>query len=160
MPKLLLVGVLLLNGLGLSAAPLPASKLTVSSAVSLALQNNRDLIAARFAVAQAEGRLKQAGLWPNPEWETRYASDTAFANEGEYDFATGFKQRFPITGRLTKAKAVARVDVAQAMAEVRNQERLLAGEVAGPQPRTACYAGKTQGESGDSEHHSKTYRTF
>ncbi len=49
----------------------------------------------------------------------------------EYDFATGFKQRFPITGRLKKAKAVARVDVAMALAEVRNQERLLAGEVLG-----------------------------
>ena len=68
------------------------------------------------------------------------------ANEGEYDFATGFKQRFPITGRLTKAKAVARVDVAQAMAEVRNQERLLAGEVLGLESRTARHAGEAQGE--------------
>ena len=113
-----------------SAEPI-ANNLTPESAVAVALENNRDLAAARIAIRQAEGRLKQAGLWSNPEWETGYAPDTAFGNAGEYNFSTGFKQRFPITGRLTKAKAVARVDVALALAEVRNQERLLAGEVLG-----------------------------
>lgn len=113
-----------------SAEPI-ATNLTPESAVAVALENNRDLAAGRFAIRQAEGRLKQAGLWSNPDWETGYAPDTAFGNSGEYNFSTGFKQRFPITGRLTKAKAVARVDVALALAEVRNQERLLAGEVLG-----------------------------
>jgi cobalt-zinc-cadmium efflux system outer membrane protein len=113
-----------------SAEPI-ATNLTPESAVVVALENNRDLAAGRLAIRQAEGRLKQAGLWSNPEWETGYAPDTAFANDGEYNLSTGFKQRFPITGRLTKAKAVARVDVALALAEVRNQERLLAGEVLG-----------------------------
>ena len=131
MPKLTLILPALVLG-ALSAGPQPlATNLTPERAVAIALAENRDLTAARFAIRQAEGRLKQAGLWPNPEWETRHASDTAFANEGEYDFSTGFKQRFPITGRLTKAKTVARVDVAMAMAEVRNQERLLSGEVLG-----------------------------
>lgn len=101
---------------------------TPESAVATALAENRDLAAAHFAIRQAEGRLKQAGLWPNPEFELSRQSDRAFGNEGEYAFSTGFRQRFPITGRLTKAKAVARVDVAMAAAEVRNQERLLAGE--------------------------------
>jgi cobalt-zinc-cadmium efflux system outer membrane protein len=125
---MLIYPVVLLAAFAAAAEPL-ATNLTADSAVTAALENNRDLAAARFAIHQAEGRLKQAGLWPNPEWETRQASDIAFANEGEYEFSTGFKQRFPITGRLTKAKAVARVDVAQAVAEVRNQERLLAGDV-------------------------------
>lgn len=120
----------LLAGFSAVAQP-PATNLTPESAVVTAVANNRDLIAARFAIRQAEGRLKQAGLWPNPEFEVGGKDDRAFANAGEYDFATGFKQRFPITGRLTKAKAVVRVDVAMAMAEVRNQERLLAGEVLG-----------------------------
>lgn len=108
-----------------------ATNLTPESAVATALAQNRDLAAARFAIRQAEGRLKQAGLWPNPEFELSRQSDRAFANEGEFAFSTGFRQRFPITGRLAKAKAVARVDVAQAVAEVRNQERLVAGEVLG-----------------------------
>jgi cobalt-zinc-cadmium efflux system outer membrane protein len=122
--------VVLLAGFSATAEPM-ATNLTPESAVTMALADNRDLAAARFAIRQAEGRLKQSGLWPNPEFEVGQKNDRAFASDGEYDFATGFKQRFPITGRLTKAKAVARVDVAQAMAEVRNQERLLAGEVLG-----------------------------
>ena len=38
------------------------------------------------------------------------------------EFSTGLKQRFPITSRLAQAKAVARVDVAMALAEVRTKE--------------------------------------
>lgn len=128
--RLSIYSAVLWAGFSAVAEPL-ATNLTPESAATTALAENRDLVAARFAIRQAEGRLKQAGLWPNPEFELGGKNDAAFANDGEYDFATGFKQRFPITGRLTKAKAVARVDVAQAMAEVRNQERLLAGEVLG-----------------------------
>jgi cobalt-zinc-cadmium efflux system outer membrane protein len=128
--RLLIHFAVLLAGFGATAGPL-ATNLTPESAVAMALADNRDLAAARFAIRQTEGRLKQAGLWPNPEFELGGKNDSVFANEGEYDFATGFKQRFPVTGRLAKAKAVVRVDVAQAMAEVRNQERLLAGEVLG-----------------------------
>ncbi len=105
--------------------------LTLKGAVSEALQQNRDLQAARFAIDQAEGRLRQAGLWPNPELELTHDSDSAFNNEGESSASAGFKQPFPISGRLSDAKAVARVDVAQALAEVRNQERLLIGDVVG-----------------------------
>lgn len=112
-----------------TAAAEPSARFTPESAVAAALENNRDLAAARYAVRQAEGRLKQAGLWLNPEFELGGQNDAAFANEGEYNLSTGFRQRFPITGRLSKARAVARVDVAQAVAEVRNQERLLAGDV-------------------------------
>lgn len=122
--------VVLLAAFVAAAQPLTPN-LTPESAVATALTENRDLAAARFAVRQAEGRLRQAGLWPNPEFEFSQQNDHPIANEGEYNFSTGFKQRFPITGRLEKSKFVARVDVAMAMAEVRNQERLLAGEVLG-----------------------------
>ncbi len=128
--RLEIYAAVLFAAISAAAEPL-ATNLTPDVAVSIALEQNRDLTAARFAIRQAEGRLKQAGLWPNPEFELSRQSDRAFANEGEYAFSTGFKQRFPITGRLAKAKAVARVDVAQAVAEVRNQERLLAGDALG-----------------------------
>lgn len=131
MPKLTsILPTLALAALCAAAQPLETN-LIPERAVTIALGENRDLAAARFAIRQAEGRLKQAGLWPNPEFELSRQSDRAFANEGEYSFSTGFRQRFPITGRLSKARAVARVDVAQAVAEVRNQERLLAGETLG-----------------------------
>jgi outer membrane protein, heavy metal efflux system len=106
-----------------------ADRLTPEAAATNALVENLELTAARFAIAQAQGRLQQAGLWPNPDWEMSRSREASLDLNGESKFSTGFRQRFPITGRLDKAKAVARVDVAMAMAEVRNQERLLIGEV-------------------------------
>ena len=129
MSKILLSYLVLLLAGRSVFAEIANTNLTPPDAASIALENNRDLAAARFAVQQAEGRLKQAGLWPNPDFELSRRRDTPFANEGEYSFSTGFKQRFPITGRLGKAKAVGRVDVALAWAEIRNRERLLIGEV-------------------------------
>ena len=111
------------------AAETELTALTLENVVVIALAENRDLTAARFAIAQAEARLVQAGLWPNPELELSHEGDRFFARDDEYSVTAGFRQRFPITGRIAKARSVARVDVAQAIAEVRNQERLLAGEV-------------------------------
>lgn len=102
---------------------------TVEQAVSLASKENQGLKAARHVVEQAEGRLKQAGLWPNIEIEIAVDSDKTFSNEGEYETTTGFSQKFPISGRLSKAEEIARVDVAMALAEVADKERLLKGEV-------------------------------
>lgn len=102
-----------------------ALTLTPMQAVGRALAANRDLAAARFAIAQAEAKLIQAGLHPNPEFDLSQQN----AKGGEYNFSTGFKQRFPITSRLARAKDVARVDIALAAAEISNKERELAGQV-------------------------------
>ena len=106
-----------------------ASALTIEQAVAGALRDNLDLRAASYEVEKARGRLLQAGLWPNPELELSTATDSTFNDEGERRSAAGFQQAFPISGRLRFAKRVSRVDVAQAMAEIRNRERLLIGEV-------------------------------
>lgn len=106
-----------------------ASALTIDQAVAGALRNNLDLRAASYEVDKARGRLLQAGLWPNPELELSTRTDRTFNDEGERTSAAGFQQAFPISGRLRFAKRVSRVDVAQAMAEIRNRERLLIGEV-------------------------------
>lgn len=127
MLRLICFLILLVTGL-VRAEAIPLT-FTPEQAVSLALRGNRDLMAARFAIQQAEARLKQAGLMQNPELELGHATDRLLKNDGEYNLSVGFKQRFPITGRLEKERAVARVDVAMALAEVRNQERLFAGEV-------------------------------
>jgi cobalt-zinc-cadmium efflux system outer membrane protein len=111
------------------AAPPSASALTIERAVAGALRDNLDLRAASYEVDKARGRLLQAGLWPNPELELSTATDRTFNDEGERRNAAGFQQAFPISGRLRFAKRVSRVDVAQAMAEIRNRERLLIGEV-------------------------------
>lgn len=111
------------------AAADSAPALTMEQAVVTALSNNLDLRAASYEVDKALGRLLQAGLWPNPELELSTKTDRSFNNEGERTSTAGFQQAFPISGRLHFAKRVSRVDVAQAMAEIRNRERLLIGDV-------------------------------
>ena len=105
-----------------------AQAVTLDDAVRAALAGNLDLRAAKYEVEKARGRLIQAGLWPNPELEFSGRTDRAFS-EGERTLSVGFAQAFPITGRLRFARQVGRVDVAQAMVEIRNRERLLIGEV-------------------------------
>lgn len=103
--------------------------LQVEDAIREALEANRDLRTAYFAIEQARGRLVQAGLWPNPALDLSGSNDFAFLNEGEYASSSGFEQRFPVAGRIGRAKDVARVDVALALAEVGDATRRLIGEV-------------------------------
>lgn len=106
-----------------------SAALTVEDAVDEALHANRDLRTAYFAIEQARARLVQAGLWPNPALDLTGSHDFAFANEGEYTTSAGFGQRFPVAGRIGRLKDVARVDVAIALAEVRDAARRLIGDV-------------------------------
>jgi cobalt-zinc-cadmium efflux system outer membrane protein len=101
---------------------------TPETAAVFALRHNKDLIAARHLIAEAEGRLVQAGLWNNPEFELRTDLDLR-RSDGDRIYEGGFMQRFPWSGRLARARAVARVDVAMAIEELRDKERLLAGSV-------------------------------
>ena len=113
----------------LALPSLDASALSVESLVQTALANNRDLQAAQFALAQAQGRLAQAGRWPNPELELSGLSDVAFRNDGAGAFTVGLNQTFPLTARLSLAREAGRLDVLRAMREIRNHERLLIAKV-------------------------------
>lgn len=106
-----------------------ASGVTLDGAVRQALANNKDLRAAYFEVEKARGRLLQAGLWPNPELEIARRTDRLFNDDREGAISADFMQAFPLAGRLRLATNAARVDVARAMVEIRNRERLLIGEV-------------------------------
>lgn len=103
---------------------------TPETAAAYALRHNKDLVAARHVIAEAEGRLVQAGLWKNPEFEFRTEFDVR-TKDGKRLYEGGFMQRFPWSGRLAQARAVARVDVAMAVEELRDKERMLAGNVLG-----------------------------
>lgn len=110
------------------AMPHPA--LGLKQITQLAIDNNRDLKSARYAVSLASARLVQAGLWPNPGFNVSNNDDRLFNNEGEYTRSAGFTQAFPISGRIARQKSVARVDVEKAMAEIREAERTLSAAVA------------------------------
>jgi outer membrane protein TolC len=105
------------------------TKLSMDGAVQAALMGNRELAAARYAVNIAKGRLLQAGLLPNPDFEFSGMSDFAFGAQGEGAFTLGLSQRFPLTARLSAERQVRRVEVAQALREIRDQERLLIAQV-------------------------------
>ena len=70
--RLSIYSVALLAAFSAAAEPL-ATNLTPESAVVTALADNRDLAAARFAIRQAEGRLKQAGLYSRGTAQKRAA---------------------------------------------------------------------------------------
>ncbi|CEK09654.1 TolC family protein [Legionella hackeliae] len=104
--------------------------LKLEALTKAAIENNKDLRAARYSVLLAASRLKQAGLWPNPSLQLSNTDDRLLTNEGEYSRSIGFSQAFPISGRLHQQKNVARVDIAIAMGEIRNAKRQLRGQVA------------------------------
>ncbi len=113
-----------------AAEPVPTETgLTPRSAAAEALRASPDLAAAYESIDAARGRLLQAGLWPNPALALTGRSDFAFQNEGERAFGVDLAQRFPVAGRLARGQDVARVDVALALAEAREFERVLIGEV-------------------------------
>jgi cobalt-zinc-cadmium efflux system outer membrane protein len=119
-------GIALLGSVSLAAY---AAGLTLEEVVGIAIHDNKDLQAARYAVEAARARLLQAGLLPNPRLDLSGKSDSIFNNEGEYTANVGFSQQFPIAGRIARQKDVAQADVALALAEINEAERKLAGDV-------------------------------
>ena len=124
---ILCMGLALLVCQGRSAS---AEGLTLRQVIAMALSGSKNLKAARWVEAQARARLVQAGLLPNPRLELANKNDYLFANEGEYTSSVGFSQQFPVTGRIARQKDVARIDIDLALAEIREAEWKLAGEVA------------------------------
>lgn len=121
-----LIGSTLLSGLSQTAN---AAGMTRLQAIDIAVQHNKDLQAARYTVEQAHARLLQAGLPPNPRLDIAARNDLIFGNQGEYAASIGISQQFSVVGRIAHQKEVARVDVALALAEIRQAELKLAGDV-------------------------------
>ena len=98
--------------------------------IRIAIADNKDLQAARFAEQQARARLIQAGLRPNPRVDITNSNDVMFGNNGEYSAGVGVSQPFPLAHRLVRQQDVARVDIDRVTAEIQDAERRLAGDVA------------------------------
>ena len=103
---------------------------TLDQLIKIALADNKDLQAARFAEQQARARLIQAGLRPNPRLDITTGNDILFGNNGEYAAGVGVSQPFPLAHRLARQQDVARVDIDRVAAELQDAERRLAGNVA------------------------------
>jgi outer membrane protein TolC len=96
------------------------------NAVDRALAHNPGLVAARLRIDEAQGRLRQSGRLSNPELEVELSRNVR-SPEGAW--SVGFKQQFPLTARLRLEKAISSAELAAAVAEVRNEERKLVGQV-------------------------------
>ena len=104
--------------------------LTLDQIVPKALQNNKDLKIVKHNVDIAKARLIQAGQYPNPKLNLANSDDTLLTNEGEYARSIGIIQEFPVAGRIGTQEDVAQVDIEIALAEIKNAERKLKGEIA------------------------------
>jgi outer membrane protein TolC len=94
-----------------------------------ALTQNKGLQAAREQLQQAEARLKQAGLRPNPSLDISRSTDVVFANEGENGFAVMLSQPFELGGKREKRIRVAEAEVDLAKADFADAERQLIGQL-------------------------------
>jgi outer membrane protein, heavy metal efflux system len=108
----------------------------------MALANNPTIEQADAAIRAAEGRRKQAGLWPNPV--VGYEGDGIAANELVRDFRIGHylwvEQSVVGFGKLSKSKRIAEKEKVQSVSEaeaqrlrVLNAVRMLYFEVLGAQ---------------------------
>lgn len=100
-----------------SAAPI----VTLLSTAQLVRQQNPDLIAARWRLREARGRITQSGRLTNPEIETTFERDP----HQQQGYEIGITQRFPLTQRLHLEKAIARADWSACEADIRELERHL-----------------------------------
>jgi len=82
-------------------------------------KQNPDLAAARYLIAEAQGRLTQSGRRDNPELNIGVNHNGAFRERGVY---IGLTQKFPVTNRLVLEKAVSATALQGAQAEIRNAE--------------------------------------
>lgn len=93
------------------------------------LARNKDLEAAREQLHQAEARLTQARLLPNPSLEVGRTTDLIFANEGEGGYSFGFSQPIELGGKRAKRARVAQLALDMTKAQIADAERQLTAQV-------------------------------
>ncbi len=123
-------------------APVTQTTISLEELERMALAKNPTIEQAEAAIRAAEGRRRQAGLWPNPI--VGYDADGLATNELVRDFRSGHylwvEQSIVGFGKLSKSKRIAAQEKVQSMAEaeaqrwrVLNAVRMLYYEVLGAQ---------------------------
>src|SRR5215475_5679010 len=100
-------------------------EVTVDELVTRALTENRELQAARLEIEAAEGRLRQAGLRPNPTLEL--GGQRAVSPDS--NLTVGVTVPLDLNGRKEGRVGVAEREVEVKRAQVRDRERRLRAEV-------------------------------
>ena len=104
----------------------PDDGLTQKDLIRYALAHNGELAAARQVIAEARGRLRQAGLRPNPMIDSSYQHGVTSRDDN-----LGLSAELPLElgGRRVARIAVAQREIELREAEVADFERKLAGDV-------------------------------
>jgi len=94
-----------------------------------AIDRNRELLAARERIREAQGLLRQAGVRPNPTLEVTGATGRPLGTHGEEEYTAGYFYPFATGGKRSKRMRVADLSVALAQAQVEERERQLAYDI-------------------------------
>jgi cobalt-zinc-cadmium efflux system outer membrane protein len=94
-----------------------------------ALNNNRELQAARESLKQAEARLTQAHLRPNPTLDVSGSTDALFSGEGDNTLSVIVSQPLELGGKRAKRVNIEQLSVDLAKARIAESERQLRGRL-------------------------------
>jgi outer membrane protein, heavy metal efflux system len=103
--------------------------LTFQDLARTALARNKDLEATRESLRQAEARLAQARLRPNPSIDVSQTTDVMFGNEGDNAFSVTYAQPIELGGKRSKRVTVEEMTLEVTKADIADKERLLIGQL-------------------------------
>ena len=118
-----------LLSLSFSATAMAQRTISFDELATAALTSNRELQAARESLKQAEARMTQARLRPNPTLDVNGATDAVFSGEGDNTVSVMVSQPLELGGKRAKRINVEQASIDLAKAQIANSERELRGRV-------------------------------
>lgn len=118
---------LFLCGASCALAQIPPRPLALDDAIRLAWANDPSVLPLSLERDVSAAREVQAGIRPPSEMELQ--GSTRLNDSGEWGLGVGFSQPIPRRDRVELARALARVEGEAAPWKIREQRRLVAGEV-------------------------------
>lgn len=115
--------------LSATAAAAQDRQRTVDELVEVALERNRELLAARERVAEAQGLLRRAGVRPSPTLEIDYGAGGPLGSPGTDELALRYAQPIELGGKRGKRQAIGISGVAAAEAGFATHTRQLVFDV-------------------------------
>jgi len=103
--------------------------LGVADLVRMALERNREFLAAKERVNEAQGLLRQAGVRPAPAVEVEESTGRPLGSRGEQAFSAAYVHTFETFGKRDKRIAAAEKSGESVEADLADQQRLLTLDV-------------------------------
>ncbi|HMF77504.1 MAG TPA: TolC family protein [Bryobacteraceae bacterium] len=115
--------------MAMPAVPQDGTAITLEDFIRASLARNREVLALRQRVVQAEGLARQAGVRPAPTVEAEGGGGRPVGNAGDTQFSAAFVQPVETFGKRKSRLSVAEASVALAKAEVQERSLQLAYEI-------------------------------